>query len=377
MQPAEAVLRFLAGVGRGSEAEFYLRLFRSRARQSFAALVVDPETMQENADGVALDLRLLRTLELTPVVVLGFYEPSRATTHARRLQKLLDELGVKNLVLGSTDLDAITAAADGGNVPVVQLSAESDDARLLQLSGMLRGLCTHKLIFLRSEGSLSVGGHALSVVNLSDEFAALMQMPDMCSAHKALLVRSRRLVLELAHDDLLITITSPLSLLHELFTVKGAGTLLRKGARIVRHEGLAGVDIPRLRELLTRSFGREPRDPVFTRAYTHAYVEAGYRGAALVAPSPFGAYMSKFAVTRQAQGEGVGRDLWQAMTADHRVLLWRARAENPIRSWYEKQSDTRVRAQSPSGEWLVFFRGVTPERLAPAIEFCLAQPIDI
>ena len=73
METAEAVLRFLAGVGKGSEAEFYLRLFRSRARESFATLVVDAETMRENLDGVALDLRLLHTLSLTPVVVLGLH----------------------------------------------------------------------------------------------------------------------------------------------------------------------------------------------------------------------------------------------------------------------------------------------------------------
>src|ERR1700753_1064999 len=89
MDPAEAVLRFLAGVGPGSEAEFYLRLFRSRSPESFATLVVDPTTLHENAETVALDLRLLSALSLTPVVVLGFYHPERASEYAQLLQDKL------------------------------------------------------------------------------------------------------------------------------------------------------------------------------------------------------------------------------------------------------------------------------------------------
>ncbi len=376
MDPAEAVLRFLAGVGPGSEAEFYLRLFRSRARESFATIVVDSETMEENAEGVARDLRLLGALSLTPVVVLGFYEPRLATEHAQKLQRKLSEMGVQSeLLSASSPHEALAAAARRGAVPVVQLAAADDDARLCELAGVLTRLETPKLIFLRSEGGLSLDGQALSVVNLSDELGSLLARPEITAAHKAVLAWSGRLILELTSHDLLITLTSPLNLLHELFTVKGAGTLLRKGARIIRHASLADVDLARLRTLLENSFGRAPNPAVFTRELLHAYIEENYRGAALVAPSPLGPYLSKFAVTRQAQGEGVGRDLWQAMTADHRVLVWRARPNNPIRSWYEKQCDGRVRA-GVDGEWIVFFRGLAPEQIPAAVSFSLAQPID-
>ncbi|HEX2677926.1 MAG TPA: hypothetical protein VHM19_14835 [Polyangiales bacterium] len=376
MEPAEAVLRFLAGVGPGSEAELYLRLFRSRARESFAAIVVDAQTMQENAEGVAFDLRLLGALELTPVVVLGLFEPAQAADHARKLQKLLSDSGVPSQTLPITSPpSAIAAAAVSGAVPIVQAGGADDDARQVELARMLTGLRTHKLIFLRSDGGLRVNGEPLSVVNLSDEFGALMQRPNMPDSHKAVLACSRRLVLELTSHDLQVAVTSPLTLLHELFTVKGAGTFLRKGARILRYEGLAAVDLDRLRTLLVDSFGKSPSPAVFTRPLLHCYVEESYRGAALVAPCPLGAYLSKFAVTRQAQGEGVGRDLWQTMTADHPVLVWRARPGNPIRSWYEKQCDGRVRA-GQNGEWIVFFRGLAPEQIPDAVSFSLAQPVD-
>jgi hypothetical protein len=376
MEPAEAVLRFLSGVsgsGPGSEAEFYLRLFRSRASESFAAIVVDPDTMRENADGVALDLRLLNTLSLAPIVVLGFYAPSRAQDNSRRLRKKLFDMGIDSELLSAgSPRDAIVSATQRSAVPIVSLDGQDEAARLPELAAMLNSLKTHKLIFLRNEGGLRVEDRPLSVVNLSDEFDSLIARRDLSDAQRSLLDSSRKLVFELVAHELLVTVTSPLSLLHELFTVRGAGTLLRKGARITRHNGFEQVDVASIEALLTSSFGKPPKPELLQRRFTHVYVEERFRGAALVSASPLGAYLSKFAVTREAQGEGVGRDLWQAMTADHRVLFWRAREHNPIRAWYERQCDGRTRV----GEWNVYWTGLPKEQIPEAIDFVLSQPID-
>ncbi len=374
METAEAVLRFLAGVGKGSEAEFYLRLFRGRARERFATLVVDPETMRENIDGVALDLRLLHILSLTPVVVLGFYangsrEPEEA---AHKLHAKLYAMGVPTIdVPEENGAEAIANAAASGNIPVVCLKATDLEGRLHELAQMLTDLQTHKLIFLRNEGGLSLEGQPLSVINLSDEFGTLFARPDWTEAQRTVLTCSQRIV-ELVSHELLVTLTSPLSLLHELFTVRGAGTLLRRGARVERHEGLDGVDVPRLATLLESSFGKTLRPNTLERPYSASYIESRYRGAALVMATRLGTYLSKFAVTREAQGEGIGRDLWQVLVAEHPVLFWRARSDNAIRSWYERQCDGRVRAR----EWTVYFKGLAPERIPEAIGHALAQPLD-
>ena len=369
MEPAEAVLRFLAGVGKGSEAEFYLRLFRDRARESFATLVVDAETMRENLDGVALDLRLLHTLSLTPVVVLGFYADGAAQLAAAQLQSRLQAMGTPSVEIPLADRGpAIVHAAESGTIPLVCLQAGDLDG----LAQMLTELKTHKLIFLRSDGGFSLDGQALSVINLSDEFGALFARPEWSDAQRELLTCCRRLVLELVPHELLVTLTAPMSLLHELFTVKGAGTLLRRGAQVLRHEGLSGVDMERLRGLLESSFGKPPRASALSRGFAVSYVESRYRGAALVTNTRLGSYLSKFAVTREAQGEGIGRDLWQALIAEHPVLFWRARSRNAIRGWYEKQCDGLVRVK----EWTVYWKGLAPERIPEAIGFALAQPLD-
>jgi GNAT superfamily N-acetyltransferase len=373
MEPAEAVLRFLSGVGPGSEAEFYLRLFRSRARESFAAIVFDPETWRENADGVALDLRLLASLSLTPVVVLGFYRPEHAAEYARILAAKLSDMGVPSSTWDSSaSREAIAASAARGEIPLLQLREREEESREGELARTLASLNTHKLIFLRNEGWLSAHGRRLSVVNLSDEFQELMALPELGAEQKRLLSCSRRFVQELLPHELLVTIASPLSLLHELFTVKGAGTLLRRGARILHHGALSELDEAKLSQLLEYSFGKPLREGALERPFANIYVEEQYRGAALLMDTPLGQYLSKFAVTRQAQGEGIGRDLWQAMLADHAQLFWRARPDNPIRPFYERQCDARARA----AEWIVYAIGVPPAQLPAVIAHAVAQPAD-
>jgi acetylglutamate kinase len=161
-------------------------------------------------------------------------------------------------------------------------------------------------------------------------------------------------------------------LLRELFTVKGAGTLLRKGVRIERHLDHRSLDRPRLLALLASSFGKPPAPSVLERPLRALYLEEAYRGAALVADSPLGPYLSKFAVTREAQGEGIGQDLWNALSADCPSLFWRARRDNPIRAWYERQCDGRY----DSGPWTVYVRGLPHAQLPAAVDFALAQPVD-
>ena len=84
------------------------------------------------------------------------------------------------------------------------------------------------------------------------------------------------------------------------------------------------------------------------------YVEENYLGAALLSPSPIGPYLSKFAVERTAQGEGIGGDLWKVITRDYASVFWRARPDNPITPWYAKQCDGLHRFP----EWHVFWKGL-------------------
>lgn len=378
MEPADVVLRFLESVGSRREADFYLALFRAGEPERFAAISVDANVARHASEAVTLDLRFLAALGLYPVVVLGLFESTEALEHATRLQRRLDKAGVRAVVLGAHEPDTAARAAEAARSQTIPILAfpvaeafPAGEARFDALGELAAALRTRKIVFLHRPGGLRQHGALLPLVNLTTDVATLVPSKELSRKERVLVEQSRRLV-ERAPHRLSIAITSPLNLFRELFTIKGAGTLLRRGAVIERRAFFA-LDKERLRALLTHSFGRPPVEEFFGRDIAWGYVEEGYRGAALVQETPLGAYLSKFAVDAEAQGEGMGRDLWQALTADYARIFWRARAHNPINPWYDKQADGLIRFP----EWHVYWKGLPPVDVPAAVQFALAQPNDL
>jgi len=379
LAPQEAVLRFLESTGRPSEARLYVDLFRARPREQFAAIAIDAHVVAEAAAGVTQDLRFLAALELFPTVVLGLFQPADAARHAASLCRRLEEEGVRHEVVSARSeriAERLGACARGGGVPVLvfaPVEGEDADVRLDRLGTLLRGLGTRKLLFLHRPGGLRQGGLLVPIVNLTTEAAGLLASGELSRKETLILAYARRLCEETAPPSFTVAVTSPLNLLRELFTVKGAGTLLRRGARIARHDGWAGVDLARLRELLASSFRRPPTAAFFGRTPGRVYLEEGYRGCAVLVSTPLGAYLTKFAVSAEAQGEGIARDLWDALAAESPSVFWRARPANPIGDWYAKLADGLVRLP----DWTIYWKGVPPASIPAIVDFTLAQPIDV
>ncbi len=373
MEPADVVLRFLESVGSRRESDFYLALFRAGEPERFAAISVDANVARHAAEAVTLDLRFLAALGLYPVVLLGVFESTEAMEHATRLARRLDKAGVRCMLVGSEEPDMLPRAAEAARaqtIPIVVFPVAAS-GRFEALGALVAALRTRKLIFLRRPGGLQQEGKLLPLVNLTTDVAALVQSKELSRKERVLVEESRRLV-ERAPHRLSVAITSPFNLFRELFTIKGAGTLLRRGALIERRR-FAELDRERLRALLTRSFGRPPVDDFFGRDIAWGYVEEGYRGAALVHETPLGAYLSKFAVDAEAQGEGIGRDLWRALSADYARIFWRARPTNDVGPWYVSLCDGLMRFP----EWHVYWKGLPAADVAPAVEWALQQPVDL
>jgi acetylglutamate kinase len=243
------------------------------------------------------------------------------------------------------------------------------------LGQLAAALETRKLIFLSRRAGLrprDADTH-LSIINLTTDYDTLVRTHALPPKQAYLLAHARRLLDERVAHRMLIAVTSPLQLLRELFTIKGAGTLIKRGSTVLVHQGLGGIDCARLGALVGSSFGRALRDDFFARTpISKVYLEERYRGAALLTATPLGGYLCKFAVERQAQGEGIGRDIWQLLIRDHPTLFWRARPQNPIASWYHQECDGLARF----ADWHVFWRGLTTERIPDVIEYALAQPVD-
>ena len=335
---------FLDGTGRSEEYEHYVQRFRSDSAGAFTLLVPDLQSLEEARDVLEYQIRVLLRLDLIPAVL--FTGPA-----AMRMRELWETLPV---------LEA--ASREGHRLPRVHVHEQE---ALHELLPRLTGDVARRIQFVRLRGAfVDRGGLELPFISLQ-KFSGYDREEDrvlLDLAGRILSVNSQ------AH----ISVCSPANLLREIFTVKGAGTVIRKGSHILRYQGMEGVDIERLMALFVRSFGRTLLDRSFFTEVSESYIEEKYRGAALLISRPEGMYLSKFAVDTDARGEGIAQELWDRLVVGHSSLFWRARRENPVNRWYMRVADGMQR----SGKWIVFWKGVNPGEIPGMIEWVIQKPED-
>jgi hypothetical protein len=381
----DIIHRFLESVGQKADVDLYLKLFRSQRKESFAIIAADAQIVRAALDPFHFDLRILAGLGLYPVVLVGLLDARDADKQSQRILEWLLEDEVPAKVIGSgTDLPqeiqaSVRQTLEQNTIPIVSLDAAKTlaiDDRFRLLRTLAASLESRKVIFLSTSlGIEREGAPRISLVNLSTDYERLLTTGDLPRRHASLL-RHVKILLEQLPQRMNVAVVNPLQLLRELFTVSGAGTMIRKGSRIEKHSGLGAVDRGRLTELLESAFGRalvpgamEDGGLVVAQS-EHVYLEENYLGAALLGSTDIAPYLSKFAVNRQAQGEGIGGEIWAMLTRDFPTFFWRARPNNPIVPFYAKQCDGLIRFH----DWHVYWRGLAPDKIQPAIEYALALP---
>jgi NAT, N-acetyltransferase, of N-acetylglutamate synthase len=398
MTPQELVLRFLTSVGRPAEAQQYLELFRGARSAAdaeepgaFAVIHVSEPVLDHALDALVVDLRYLAELDLLPVLAFGAVSGARAQKSAQRVatalppqvrakvtaasqvaQALRDDcLPLVPLIASRSDPGSASRSDPGSGNGAGEVEA---DRRFDALAELVASLGAKKLVFLgRRSGLQPRGGRVVSMIDLTTEAAIIG--PTLPEPQAALLRQVAR-VLDAVPHPMTVSVTSPLDLLRELFTVKGAGTLVRRGCVVEAFSHWHELDRPRVLALVEEAFGKPLVSDFGSRPFLRAYVADDYRGAAIVTQTPLGPYLSKFAVTTVARGEGVGRDLWRHLTGELPQLFWRSRADNPITSWYREQCDGLQRIAAQGKPWVVLWRGLSAEQLAAAIHYCQAAPPD-
>jgi acetylglutamate kinase len=389
--PASVVLTFLESVGRRSEAELYLRLFRGIPKQSFAVIATEASVLRDARASVLDACAFLRDLGLFAPVVIGLSSSSGSERAARHLEGAARSL--RATVLGArTPRLAETLASElaDEHLPIVHTSALASATaaeRYAWLGDLMATLESRKVVVLRRRGGLGPhgtgpldlgAGHVLqthragiSLVNATTDVSPLRKAKVLAGDEVALLDHLVRLV---TRPDLrtVASVTSPLTMLQELFTQKGAGTLVKRGSVIQTHRDYATVERGRLEALLTSTFGAPLVPGFFDRAVDAVLVEESYRGAAIIEPGTGAAFLTKFAVEPVAQGEGMGHDLWQAVVRRHPSIYWRARMDNPVASWYATLADGTMK----HGSWRVYWRGVTLEDVPRLVADATDRPVD-
>jgi len=271
-----------------------------------------------------------------------------------------DALGMVGKV-ESINLAPIEAGLRANSIPVIASLGETDEGQILNINAdvaaneLVRMLQPYKIVFLTGTGGLLDGeGKVIDSINLSTEYEHLMAQPWINGGMRLKIEQIADLLagLPLASS---VSITRPSELAKELFTHKGSGTLVRRGEKVLRFESWQGVDQARMRMLIESSFGRTLVPDYFERTTPYRiYVSENYRAAMILTMEEGLPYLAKFAGLDDAQGEGLGRAVWQVMREENPQLFWRSRHHNQVNLLYYAESDGCLKQP----KWKVFWYGL-------------------
>jgi acetylglutamate kinase len=425
------IVRLLSAMGSAREIQQYLKRFSQLDAKRFAVVKVGGAVLRDDLAGLASSLTFLQRVGLTPIVVHGAgpqldeelveagiekrtvnglrVTPPQALGIVRRVfhkqnLALVDALHAMDTRATSVvsgvfaadwldrencglvgrvrriELAPIEASLRQGSIPVIASLGETDEGQILNINAdfaaneLVRVLQPYKIVFLTGTGGLLDGsGKVIDSINLSTEYEHLMAQPWVSGGMRLKLEQIADLLRDLPSASS-VSITRPAELAKELFTHKGSGTLVRRGEKVLRFESWEGVDKERMRVLIDSSFApRRLAADYFERTRPYRiYVSENYRAAMILTLERTGKaqglpYLDKFAVLEEAQGEGLGRAVWQVMHAENPHLFWRSRHGNRINAFYHEQSDGCFKEQA----FKVFWYGLGAD--FETIERCVAH----
>ena len=396
-QTRQTIVRLLSSMASAKEISQYLKRFSQVDAKRFAVVKVGGAVLRDDLEALTSSLTFLQEVGLTPIVLHGAGPQLDEELSAAGIEKqTVDGLRVtspqslaivrkvfqaQNLKLVEAlqlagaratsitggvfeadylgldtyglvgevkrvNLAPIEASLQAGSIPVITSLGETPSGQILNINAdfaaneLVQELQPYKIIFLTGTGGLlDENGKVIDSINLSTEYEHLIAQPWINGGMKVKLEQIKDLLdgLPLASS---VSITKPAELAKELFTHKGSGTLVRRGERVMEADSWDAFDLPRLRGLIESAFGRKLLPDYFeTTKLHHAYVSENYRAAVILTREDAGIYLDKFAVLDDAQGEGLGRAVWNVMQEETPQLFWRSRNGNPVNHFYYAESD--------------------------------------
>jgi len=368
----DSVIRSLSAIGALRDAQFYADLFSKQEAEQFALVVVDPRCLQKTLlESLIGSIRILADLGLTPILLVGILNEDVSSIRFQA-QKLVTELESAKVKSARLDIDSyklidiVRKTARQGRIPILANTRSQKQETLIHL---VENLTPGKVIFLQPSGGISQDGNRVPVINIDD--ARQVELKDLTPGQTRFIDLSSELLND-SENQTVYVIASPLNLLQELFTIKGSGTLIRKGAKIKDYKSFRGVKMRKLKSSMESGFEKKVTTQISKWPVKSVLLEENYRGGAIMTALSGMTYLSKFWVIKEAQGEGIARDIWDKIIGENDSFFWRSRLNNPFNDWYIRVCDGM---QIVDG-WRVFWRGLTPEQSQSAIDGALRVPED-
>ena len=427
-QTRQTIVRLLSSMASAKEISQYLKRFSQLDAKRFAVVKVGGAVLRDDLEALTSSLAFLQEVGLTPIVIHGAgpqldqelaaagiekqtVNGLRVTTPEAlaivrkvfqasnlRLVEALQQGGARATSITGGVLEAqyldrdtyglvgevtavnlapIEASLQAGSIPVIASLGETAGGQILNVNAdfaaneLVQVLQPYKIIFLTGTGGLlDEQGRVIDSINLSTEFEHLMQQPWINGGMRVKIQQIKDLLDRLPLTSS-VSITRPADLAKELFTHKGSGTLVRRGEKVQRVTAWDELDLVALKSLIESSFGRSLVPDYFERTkLLRAYVSENYRAAVILVDTPEGVYLDKFAVLDEAQGEGLGRAVWNVMREESPQLYWRSRHNNQVNIFYYAESDGCIKQE----KWKVFWYGIEGlDRIGRCLAHCASR----
>lgn len=433
----------------GPGLEYYIKKFTSVDPHKFAVIKVSGECIQKDLDALVTDLAAIQSYGLQPVVLFGWgkildqkmkeagmpivkIDDLRYTdeTVLAKIEETVKEImsefsalarkhNLKYADLTSpiftvkpldqkfgyvgdavgVDTKGIEKACAEGKIPLIaplgiygsQVYNINGDTASKQLVSELLPL---KYIGVTGTGGvLDRNGDTIKRVSIIDDFAALTQEPNpIVSKGMALKIREAEDLFKMlkekgAKNGYCVELTSPYTLLNELFTYRGAGTKITPGYALHVHPWPNGVNLTAANDLIQRVSGKVLVPNYWQTEPIHAVIDEvdDCAGIAVLEKHNGWMYMDKFYVDFESQATGLGSKIFSAawdstqQEAPVKGLFWRANIDNSKVEWYTKKMSEFAKkgvkiGMESEGEWFVCWMGGERSQIGEIVEYAANKP---
>lgn len=428
------VIQLLNNIGSKREVEQYLKYFTSVSLQQFAVIKVGGAIITQQLPELALCLAFLYHVGLFPIVLHGtgpqinellefegvepeYIDGIRVTNPKTmeivrkcfleqnlRLVTALEEMGVHARpittgVFGADYLDKekyqlvgkinsvnklpVEAAIDSGYLPILTSLAETPSGQLLNVnadvaaSELARQFEPLKIVYLNEKGGLVNGqtNEKISAINLDEEYDDLMKQPWVKYGTKLKLKEIHDLLEHLPRSSS-VAIIDVHDLQKELFTDSGAGTLIRRGYKLINRNSLSEFSNP---DALRQALLRDPlvkSGKISVASYLkhlenvpfRSYGDGPLEVLAIVTEQPSSSgevipKLDKFLSSRTGWLNNVTDNIFNAMRKDYKSLYWVVNENDHNLPWYFSKSDGSF---AKNGE-LLFWYGLNTDQASELI----------
>ncbi|CAN3485322.1 hypothetical protein DICA1_F25422 [Diutina catenulata] len=426
------VVQLLNNIGSKREVEQYLKYFTSVSQQQFAVIKVGGAIITDQLPELASCLAFLYHVGLYPIVLHGtgpqinellenegvepeYIDGIRVTNPATmavvrqcfleqnlRLVTALEKMGVRARpitagVFGADYLDKdkyqlvgkiasvnkspVEAAIDAGYLPILTSLAETPSGQLLNVNAdvaageLAREFEPLKIVYLNEKGGIINGdtGEKVSAINLDEEYDELLKQPWVKYGTKLKIKEIHDLLQHLPRSSS-VAIINVDDLQKELFTDSGAGTLIRRGYKLINRNSLAEFGNP---DLLRTALLRDPEiksGKLSVASYLkflegHAFRSYGdepLEVLAIVVDDGAGKIpkLDKFLSSKTGWLNNVTDNIFNSIKKDYAKMCWVVSESDANLGWYFSKSQGSF---AKNGQ-ILFWYGLGPDESSALIK---------